>query len=202
MGYLVAAIGGIVVPLKDRLSAGDILVKAGRPWVVAEVIFIALTNVYSTALIASRISSMNKVHTSLNLHAPGGSNKLMHVLAIFIESAFIYSAWGLIFIATFAFKSTAGPIFANTYPTIAGIAFALISARVEAARPSNHVQSFTNPMSRIRFETVLDRESGLGVVDPMQNQNHENEAQERGQMDSREISYSDETRQKMGQVAL
>uniref|UniRef100_A0A0W0EYY1 Uncharacterized protein n=1 Tax=Moniliophthora roreri TaxID=221103 RepID=A0A0W0EYY1_MONRR len=183
MGYLVAAIGGIVVPLKDRLSAGDILVKGGRPWVVAEVIFVALTNVYSTALIGSRISSMNEVHTSLNLHAPG-SSRLTHVLAIFIESAFIYSAWGLVFIATFAFSSAIGPVFANTYPSVAGIAFALISARVEAASmSSNDAQSFTNPMSRVQFETfpsMRDHESGSGPVNPMQN--HENE--ERIQMDS------------------
>ncbi|ESK86496.1 hypothetical protein Moror_9847 [Moniliophthora roreri MCA 2997] len=141
------------------------------------------TNVYSTALIASRISSMNEVHTSLNLHAPG-SSRLTHVLAIFIESAFIYSAWGLVFIATFAFDSAIGPVFANTYPSVAGIAFALISARVEAASmSSNHAQSFTNPMSRVQFETfpsMRDHESGSGPVNPMQN--HENE--ERSQMDS------------------
>uniref|UniRef100_A0A0W0F8J4 Uncharacterized protein n=1 Tax=Moniliophthora roreri TaxID=221103 RepID=A0A0W0F8J4_MONRR len=128
---------------------------------------------------------------------------MMCIFVIFIESAFIYCAWGFIFIVALACGKQAGSVFSDTYPTIAGIAFALISARVgaESARRSNRIQSFTNPISRVHFETfqsTRDHESGLGPAYSMQ----VHESQGNSQMDPREIGYGTQAQQKNGRAGL
>ncbi|KAH9840964.1 uncharacterized protein C8Q71DRAFT_794946 [Rhodofomes roseus] len=96
---------------------------AGR-WITSNCVFTLCTNVYCSAVIAWKVWSN---HNAISRH--GGSN-LMGVLAMFIESAILYTTWTLIFFITYQTKTNVQFPIVDTWPAVSGISFMLINVRV------------------------------------------------------------------------
>jgi len=60
----------------------------------------------------------------------GLSSNILKVLAIFVESAIIYTAWTIFFFITYQFQSNIQFFAIDVYPSMAGISFMLINVRV------------------------------------------------------------------------
>ncbi|ESK88800.1 hypothetical protein Moror_17134 [Moniliophthora roreri MCA 2997] len=59
-----------------------------------------------------------------------GRSNLSSVLAIFIESALLYTSWTVAFIATYAAESRVESVIADCWAAMAGISFGLINVRI------------------------------------------------------------------------
>ncbi|KAJ7114664.1 hypothetical protein C8R43DRAFT_961275 [Mycena crocata] len=96
--------------------------EKSRPWVMTGFVFSAMTNLYSTGLIAFRIRKF----ASAKLVS---ESRLLGILSIFVESAALQTLW-LIFTAFTTLTSNFGFIATDNFPVILGISNLLIHARV------------------------------------------------------------------------
>ncbi|KAJ7309276.1 hypothetical protein DFH08DRAFT_899426 [Mycena albidolilacea] len=132
--------------------------KAGR-WITSNAVFTFSTNLYSTALIAWRLWSQTRA-----IEACRGtrSRSLRSVLAIIIESAALYTAWGIFFFAAYQSRSNLQFIVVDCWPTITGISCMLIHVRVGLGWAQNGSKSSmgTSPPtpSQLQFAVSITRE--------------------------------------------
>ncbi|KAI9066151.1 hypothetical protein FKP32DRAFT_1566426 [Trametes sanguinea] len=101
-------------------------------WILGYCISTLVTGTYSpdtTVMIAYKIYAVNKLSKKTGLTTASGSS-LMVWLAIFIESAALYSAWALFFVIVYAARSPLQTIGSGCGPTMIGISFMLINVRV------------------------------------------------------------------------
>ncbi|KAI0739673.1 hypothetical protein C8Q80DRAFT_1200135 [Daedaleopsis nitida] len=106
----------------------SVFITAIGRWVIGFCGASLCTNLYGTIMIAYRIWATNKLMKK-NLLLTGGRD-LTSALAIFVESAAMYSAWTIIFVVLYATRSTLQTIGSGCGPTVIGIAFMLITVRV------------------------------------------------------------------------
>ncbi|KAJ7579079.1 hypothetical protein C8J56DRAFT_1110143 [Mycena floridula] len=98
---------------------------AGR-WITSDCVFTLANNLYSTIMIAWRIWSTNK--TASGAIATG--NSLKSVLAMFIESAVVYTTWTIFFFACYQSGSNLQFVSVDCWAVMAGISFMMINVRV------------------------------------------------------------------------
>ncbi|KAJ7138223.1 hypothetical protein C8R44DRAFT_868541 [Mycena epipterygia] len=124
IGVLVSCIGILYETI--RPEPGLLFAKEMAPWVATGFALSLITNVYSTAFIAYRISRIARVKSVTE-------SRLLSFLAILVESAALQTFW-LSFTAITMLATAASPaadyIVANAFPPIIGIANLLIHARV------------------------------------------------------------------------
>ncbi|KAF7352531.1 hypothetical protein MVEN_01218100 [Mycena venus] len=96
-------------------------------WLLTDIVFNLVTNIYCTGFIAYRIYTINsKVSAITRAH---GGEDLVCVTAILIESSALLSAWIVFGMITYAIKSVLEIFVLNTLATVAGISFMLINVR-------------------------------------------------------------------------
>ncbi|KAJ6511766.1 hypothetical protein DFH09DRAFT_999341, partial [Mycena vulgaris] len=124
IGTFVTSIGNVYefTQWEPRLR-GALFYKESKPWTATGFILSLLTTVYSTALIAFRISKVNNVKTV-------SQSRLMSFLAILVESAALQMLWLAFTVITQFATSDAEFIASDTFPVIIGISNLLIHARV------------------------------------------------------------------------
>ncbi|KAF9062877.1 hypothetical protein BDP27DRAFT_1336090, partial [Rhodocollybia butyracea] len=124
IGLLVSNIG-ITYQFTRHALGTDVFVFAAARWITCQCVFSLSTNIYCTSLICwtlIRHHRMNYTH--------GLSTNILKVLAIFVESAAIYTAWTIFFFITELLKTQIQHFAIDVFPSIAGISFMLINVRV------------------------------------------------------------------------
>ncbi|KAJ7772234.1 hypothetical protein B0H16DRAFT_1512743 [Mycena metata] len=120
-------------------------------------VFTLFTNVYSTAFIAYKLWTIIKESSSV------GGNQLLNFLSISVESAALYSAWGIFYIVTHQINSDVQIVALMPVPAVAGIANALIqtwSGLGKAIQTRLGSSSRTISATEVRFRTATDTEAG------------------------------------------
>ncbi|KAJ7336132.1 hypothetical protein DFH08DRAFT_877933 [Mycena albidolilacea] len=107
-------------------------------------VFIVMTNFYCTGLIAWKIWRITRICQPLN-----GTN-LNHFLAMVIESSALYTAWALFFVVSQQETSILQYFSFGVHPMIAGIANALLQARIGMGKT---VEPATSALTSIHFAT-------------------------------------------------
>jgi hypothetical protein len=100
-------------PNAERLLAkvnSDAVVES---WILCTVVF----NIVATGLLAWRI--LGNRQTRLSFRASGQSSRVQTVLAVLAESAFLYTASGVVFLALYLVKSPALAIFRALFNNLA-----------------------------------------------------------------------------------
>uniref|UniRef100_A0A0W0F339 Uncharacterized protein n=1 Tax=Moniliophthora roreri TaxID=221103 RepID=A0A0W0F339_MONRR len=116
----------------EDLSENLYAIKTGfieASLIIGDSLFTLLTNVYSSTLIGYRIWWTERQSRYSGATRVGRSN-LSSVLAIFIESALLYTSWTVAFIATYAAESRVESVIADCWAAMAGISFGLINVRI------------------------------------------------------------------------
>ncbi|TFK39397.1 hypothetical protein BDQ12DRAFT_649823 [Crucibulum laeve] len=121
---LVACSIGITYQFTQYIPGEDIFVTAAGRWITSDTTFTFCTNVYCSALIAWRIWRTNVAARRY------GGRSLMHILAIVVESASIYTLWTIFFFATYKSETNVQFPVVDSWPAVTGIAFMLINVRV------------------------------------------------------------------------
>ncbi|KAK7041503.1 hypothetical protein VNI00_009371 [Paramarasmius palmivorus] len=190
LALAVGVIGGLAVTVQNWYYSKDtsIIPSLGKPWTIGHIIWTTFgvfrTNIYCTGshiierdyarnallnvlsgLIGFRIWSVHRQNKAMDIQTPG-SIGLNHVLEIFLQSAFLYSTWGMVFVISFALDVRVVAIFASTLPVVTGIAVTLMSFRVGlgAVQPPS---TSTGPRSSVRFTTVHSTRDIERDLDPM-----------------------------------
>ncbi|KAL0571386.1 hypothetical protein V5O48_010574 [Marasmius crinis-equi] len=137
---------------------GTILVNypEAKKWIIADVVLSVLTNTYSTTLIAWRIwvtHRANKQYGGVVSVRPG-STTLMAALAMFVESALLFSIWVLFFASLYGAKSSLESLAEDNIAVMAGIAFSLINVRIGLGRAQSlSAHNTTTSASRLQYNT-------------------------------------------------
>ncbi|KAF9067880.1 hypothetical protein BDP27DRAFT_1383836 [Rhodocollybia butyracea] len=124
IGLLVSNVG-ITYQFTRRALGTDVFLFAAARWITSQCVFSLCTNIYCTSLICwtlIRHDRMNYTH--------GLSTNILKVLAIFIESATIYTAWTIFFFISYLLKADIQFFAIDVFPSMAGISFMLINVRV------------------------------------------------------------------------
>ncbi|OBZ73541.1 hypothetical protein A0H81_05882 [Grifola frondosa] len=121
---IVACGVGITYQFTQYFPGENVFVSAAGRWITSDCVFTLCTNVYSTVMIAYRVWKANKA-----IRRFGGSS-LMEVLAIFVESAALYTSWTIFFFASYQSQSNLQFTAVDCWPAMSGIAFMLINVRV------------------------------------------------------------------------
>ncbi|TFK91986.1 hypothetical protein K466DRAFT_269660 [Polyporus arcularius HHB13444] len=108
--------------------SGSVFDPAVNRWIEAYCAMTFFTNIYGTAVIAYRIWATNRSMKNLGLY--DGGRSLLESMAIFVESAALYSAWGIFYVIVYGLKSHLEIIGTGCAPTILGVTFMLITVRV------------------------------------------------------------------------
>ncbi|KAJ8094475.1 hypothetical protein PM082_010909 [Marasmius tenuissimus] len=126
-GLVVAGVG-LTYQLSVFRVGQDIFTSEVGLWIKLDSAF---TLWYGLSLIAWRIWRQ-KQDSSPFLADPQSaqSNLLTRSFIVFVESAALYTIWTVLYIATFESKSVAQFFVINCFPTIAGISFMSINARI------------------------------------------------------------------------
>lgn len=114
---------------------------AGR-WITSDCVFTFATNMYCTAFISWKVW-----RTTVRTKGYGGGN-ILGALAIIVESAFISTAWNLVFLITYQTHNNVQFTAIDLWSSISGIAFMLINLRVslgwaQQAILSSHSASYS-----------------------------------------------------------
>ncbi|KAL0567001.1 hypothetical protein V5O48_014993 [Marasmius crinis-equi] len=129
-----------------------------KKWVVVDVVTTVLTNTYSTTLIAWRIWVTHRANKEYGgvVSARPGSTTLMAALAMFVESALLFSIWVLFFASLYGAKSNLEALAADNIAVMAGIAFSLINVRIalERAKSLSAHNTATTSVSRVQFNAL------------------------------------------------
>ncbi|KAJ8072546.1 hypothetical protein PM082_016105 [Marasmius tenuissimus] len=113
-------------------------------WVIADVVLSMFTNTYSTTLIAYRIWVTHRTSHAHGRVSMTGSTNIMAALAMFVESAVLFSAWVLFFTSLYLAKSSLESLAEDNIAVMAGIAFSLINVRIGLRRSKNMSAHSTN----------------------------------------------------------
>ncbi|KAH9909431.1 uncharacterized protein BXZ73DRAFT_84126 [Epithele typhae] len=97
-------------------------------WITAYTTMTFGTNIYGTVVIAYRIWSTNRMIVGSGLQQAG--DNVQGALAIFVESAALYTAWGIFFVVVYSVKSNLQIIGTSCAPSVLGVTFMLITVRV------------------------------------------------------------------------
>ncbi|KAI0363642.1 hypothetical protein BV20DRAFT_95340 [Pilatotrama ljubarskyi] len=127
-GLVASGIGLLHVFTSSGLDGGIFTIQVGR-WILGYCVATLATNLYCTVMIAYRIYTFNKASKQNGLFRANGSN-LSEALAIFVESAALYSAWATLFVILYATRSPLQTMGSGCGPSMIGIAFMLITVRV------------------------------------------------------------------------
>ncbi|KAI0715807.1 hypothetical protein C8T65DRAFT_770703 [Cerioporus squamosus] len=128
VALIATGIGMIYQFLASTPTGSAIYAPALSRWITAYCVMTFLTNIYGTVVIAYRIWATNRSLKSAGLY--DGSRSLLETMAIFVESAALYTAWGIFFVVTYGMKSYLNIIGTGCGPTVLGVTFTLITVRV------------------------------------------------------------------------
>lgn len=115
---------GITYQFAKYTPGQDVFATVAGRWITSDCVFTLLTNVYSSSMIAWYIYRTHKTSSAV------GGSSIMSVLAIFIESAAIYTTWTIFFMITYLTKINIQFNTVDFWPEAAGIAFSLINVRI------------------------------------------------------------------------
>ncbi|PBL02837.1 hypothetical protein ARMGADRAFT_1006162 [Armillaria gallica] len=116
---------GITYQFTQYFPGLDVFASEAGRWITSDCVFTLLTNIYSSTMIAWYIWNTHRKSAT----AIGGAS-LLSVLAMFIESAAIYTSWTIFFTASYQSKSNLQFTAVDNWAEVAGIAFSLINVRV------------------------------------------------------------------------
>ncbi|PCH44195.1 hypothetical protein WOLCODRAFT_138817 [Wolfiporia cocos MD-104 SS10] len=123
-GLFVAGVG-IIHELAHMAEGRTVFISQANEWISAAYSFTFITNVYCSALIASKVWRAS--HRSEKAY---GGGSLMRVFSTIIESAFIYMTYTVFFFIAYQADSNLQYTCIDTLCPISGIAFMLINVRV------------------------------------------------------------------------
>ncbi|KAI0739702.1 hypothetical protein C8Q80DRAFT_198851 [Daedaleopsis nitida] len=104
--------------------------QLGR-WITGYCVATLCTNLYGTGVIAYRMWATNRRMRKTGALSGGlNGGDLTNALAIFVESAVLYSGWAVMYIGLYTARSPLQTVGAQCGPAIIGIAFTLITVRV------------------------------------------------------------------------
>lgn len=115
---------GITYQFAMYTPGQDVFATVAGRWITSDCVFTLLTNVYSSSMIAWYIYTTHKASSAI------GGSSMMSILAIFIESAAIYTTWTIFFMITYLTKTNIQFNTVDFWPEAAGIAFSLINVRI------------------------------------------------------------------------
>ncbi|KAK0189612.1 hypothetical protein F5146DRAFT_1051681 [Armillaria mellea] len=115
---------GITYQFAKYTPGQDVFATVAGRWITSDCVFTLLTNVYSSSMIAWYIYRTHKASSAI------GGSSMMSILAIFIESASIYTTWTIFFMITYLTKTNIQFNTVDFWPEAAGIAFSLINVRI------------------------------------------------------------------------
>lgn len=116
-GFIACGIGTVFQFSKLSTNKNVFLASIG-------IVFTFITNIFCSAFVAWKIYRVNSATTNYT-----GQN-LGSITGIIVESAALYTAWTIMFMAAFLAGSNLVHIFADTIPVITGIAFMVINVRI------------------------------------------------------------------------
>nr|VWP00377.1 SH3 domain-containing protein [Ganoderma boninense] len=109
-------------------SDTGVFTAAVGPWITATCVTTVCTNFYGTVVIAYRVWSSNRLLRSTGV-LEGGRN-LLDSIAIFVESAALWTFWVILYLIWYLTGSRLETIGSGTGPVVIGITFTLITVRV------------------------------------------------------------------------
>ncbi|KAI3604664.1 hypothetical protein WG66_008600 [Moniliophthora roreri] len=164
-------VSGIAVSyhISNSPPGSTVFISQNNGWIIAEGVFTITTNGYCTGLIAWIIWRTKRRNRSIGV-TKIESPSLTTILAIFIESALLYSSWLLAFIVTFAARCSMETLIADSLPSVAGIAFSLINVRARFIRQREHANSIRT-MTTLRFheDTITNHGDDVDFSDSGRN---------------------------------
>ncbi|KAI0808262.1 hypothetical protein C8Q74DRAFT_125405 [Fomes fomentarius] len=119
---------GLLYEFDHASPSKSVFAAAVGRWITGYCGATLCTNLYGTIMIAYRIWSTNRFMRKNHIWASG--RDLMSAMAIFVESAAMYSAWAVMFVILYATRSTLQTVGSGCGPAVIGIAFMLITVRV------------------------------------------------------------------------
>ncbi|KAI0327008.1 hypothetical protein GY45DRAFT_1257818 [Cubamyces sp. BRFM 1775] len=122
---LVASGIGLLYVFKTLNPNAGIFASTLGPWVLG---YCVATLTY-VSMIAYKICSINKLTKKTGLMQVSGGSLLVS-LAIFVESAALYSAWATLFVILYLTRSPVQTLGSGCGPSMIGISFMLITVRV------------------------------------------------------------------------
>ncbi|KAF9044675.1 hypothetical protein BDP27DRAFT_1305171 [Rhodocollybia butyracea] len=124
IGLLISNIG-ITYLFSRRTLGTDVFASVAVRWTTSQCVFSLCTNIYCTGMICRTLIR----HYQMT-YTHGLSTNILKVLAIFVESATIYTAWTIFFFITELLKIDMQHFAIDVFPSVAGISFMLIQVRV------------------------------------------------------------------------
>ncbi|KAJ7639983.1 hypothetical protein DFH06DRAFT_1478017 [Mycena polygramma] len=118
-------------------------------------VFTLITNLYSTGFISWKIWMITKAAS------PVHGSSLRHFVAIIVESAAIYTTWAVFYIITHQINADVQFLALGVLPVVAGIANALIQARIGMGKTveTRHTSAPSSSGGRFRLTTRMGGES-------------------------------------------
>ncbi|KAH9902424.1 hypothetical protein C8Q73DRAFT_2559 [Cubamyces lactineus] len=126
---LVASAIGLLYVFKTLNPNAGIFASTIAPWILGYCVATLATNLYGTAMIAYKICNINYLARKTGLMQTSGGS-LLGGLAIFVESAALYSAWATLFVILYLSRSPLQTVGSGCGPSMIGISFMLITVRV------------------------------------------------------------------------
>ncbi|KAI8999075.1 hypothetical protein BD414DRAFT_505651 [Trametes punicea] len=176
---LVVTGSGILYQFKALGPNSGIFASNIGPWIVAECIATLCTNFYGTTMIAYKIYSLNHQSKRDGLYRAQGGSLLrtlkraaayQEALAIFVESAALYSVWTMLFVIFYLTHSPLQTMGSGCGPTLIGIAFTLITVRVglgwgQESRSSGEAGGLPSLRAHVQFSPENSTPTGAIALD-------------------------------------
>jgi len=164
LGNIVTSVGVIVVIAQSSSSeATPLYFHKLEMWLPALLALISCTSIICTGLIATRIWYITERVTEFS--ETKGRRKMRSVQRIFIESAAMYSGAMIVYMSTYLAKTNYNIIFGDMVSPIVGIAFSLITIRVNDTFYSD---STTFGLARQTSPLAFRGQSRPGINSPEQ----------------------------------
>ncbi|EPS94468.1 hypothetical protein FOMPIDRAFT_1134324 [Fomitopsis schrenkii] len=151
LGGLTACGVGITYQFSQYYPGENVFVSEAGRWITSDCVFTLCTNVYSTSMIAYQVW---RSHRRVKVYS--GTN-VLSMLAVFIESAALYTMWTMFFFIAYQSHSNLQFVAVDSWPAMSGISFMLINVRVGlgwAQSGSDQNFSSTAPPTRIQRTEV------------------------------------------------
>ncbi|KAJ7446315.1 hypothetical protein FB451DRAFT_1412343 [Mycena latifolia] len=139
----------LILTVRTTTQVDDIAQDKG---LTPGLVFTLVTNIYSTGLISWKVWNITKASSSVQ------GNNLRDFISIIIESAAIYTIWAIFYIITHQINSDLQFVALIPLPAVAGIANALIQARIGMGRtidsrsaPSTSGPTLSSGQAHLRF---------------------------------------------------
>ncbi|KAI0739843.1 hypothetical protein C8Q80DRAFT_1274873 [Daedaleopsis nitida] len=120
---------GLLYEFGTAAPSKSVFTPVIKGWILGFSFSTLITNVYCTTTIVYRIWASNRI-LKTNRVLTGRGRDLTSALAILIESAAIFTAWGIMFVVFFTTHSPLQTLGSGCGPVVIGIAFMLITVRV------------------------------------------------------------------------